>query len=410
LKKVIVTGQQIGLLGGPLYTTYKVLGAVSLSRKLKGRAIYWLETNDADFEEINHIEYLDGRGKPITLKWEKKSQGYSCGFIEVDRKLVSLIDRFFDSLRQTEFTGGLREMALRAYQPGKNLGQASLELAQSLFAGFGVEVFNPQDRDFIKATRDLLLREAYRTPSGSQCNLFCIIDKKRVAIFRQDSEFFDRDGNAVELEKYDLVPNVKTRNIIQDQYFHTHSYLVGSSEMGYIRDLARQYAYYGINMPEVVPRMSVTLIEPKVRRILDQFEVKVSEVLRLKKDIFLKQIMEKYAGFDYQAILAESRRRSETYLESIAELGLDNRELRRVLSRSVKKSAGLRRAEVKKQLNGILDKANFLFDHLIPFGKKQERVFNLFTYMNLFGGSDFLKWLSDHYDMNLSVLEIKNEN
>jgi uncharacterized protein YllA (UPF0747 family) len=116
LKKVIVTGQQIGLLGGPLYTTYKVLGAVSLSRKLKGRAIYWLETNDADFEEINHIEYLDGRGKPITLKWEKKSQGYSCGFIEVDRKLVSLIDRFFDSLRQTEFTGGL------IYFSGKHTG------------------------------------------------------------------------------------------------------------------------------------------------------------------------------------------------------------------------------------------------------------------------------------------------
>ncbi|MCP5106082.1 MAG: bacillithiol biosynthesis BshC, partial [bacterium] len=59
----VVTGQQIGLLGGPLYTVYKVLGAAHLAGKLNGNAVYWLETNDADFNEINHIDYLDAQGQ-----------------------------------------------------------------------------------------------------------------------------------------------------------------------------------------------------------------------------------------------------------------------------------------------------------------------------------------------------------
>ena len=62
MAKPVITGQQIGLLGGPLYTTYKVLGALVYSREIGGNAIYWLETNDADFQEINHLDYLDAQG------------------------------------------------------------------------------------------------------------------------------------------------------------------------------------------------------------------------------------------------------------------------------------------------------------------------------------------------------------
>ena len=53
MKKTVVTGQQIGILGGPLYTTLKVLGAVRLAQEFKGRAVYWLETNDADFDDLS---------------------------------------------------------------------------------------------------------------------------------------------------------------------------------------------------------------------------------------------------------------------------------------------------------------------------------------------------------------------
>ena len=96
----VVTGQQIGLLGGPLYTTYKVLGAIHHADKINGDAVYWLETNDADFNEINHIDYLDAQGQLRTLTWDIDGQGYSCGFIEVDHSLVEILETFFSTRRK----------------------------------------------------------------------------------------------------------------------------------------------------------------------------------------------------------------------------------------------------------------------------------------------------------------------
>jgi uncharacterized protein YllA (UPF0747 family) len=87
VEKNVVTGQQLGLLGGPLYTTYKVLGAIHYAHEINGNHIYWLESNDADFSEINHIDYLDANSELRTLTWDIDSQGYSCGLIEIDSLL-----------------------------------------------------------------------------------------------------------------------------------------------------------------------------------------------------------------------------------------------------------------------------------------------------------------------------------
>ena len=124
MQPIIVTGQQIGLLGGPLYTTYKVLGAIHLARKLGGKAVYWLETNDTDFHEINHLDGLDADGQLRSFAWEMDSQGVSCGLLEIDAALRDTLTRFFDALRQTEFTPALREMALQMTPSSPTIGVA----------------------------------------------------------------------------------------------------------------------------------------------------------------------------------------------------------------------------------------------------------------------------------------------
>ena len=62
MKATVVTGQQLGILGGPLYTTYKVLGAAKYAAELQGRAVYWIGTNDSDFDEIKHLAFLSADG------------------------------------------------------------------------------------------------------------------------------------------------------------------------------------------------------------------------------------------------------------------------------------------------------------------------------------------------------------
>jgi len=409
LSKTIVTGQQIGLLGGPLYTTYKVLGATLLAGKLKGKAVYWLETNDADFEEINRINYLDAQGSLQSLRWEKNSRGFSCGFIDVDKKLVNLLNLFFDTIHQTEFTEGLKKIALDAYVPGKRLGEASIDLAKSLFGTLKISLFDSQNTDFLQASRDTLLKEAERTEPGNQANLFCMVNKKRVAVFRTETGFFSRKGESLDLRKYNLVPNVMTRNVIQDLYFGTHTYVAGPGELEYIKKLDEMYASYGVKKARVINRMSVTLIEPRIRKLLKKLDVGISDIIEKKRDEFLYGITRKIIGFDAKQVLKEGKELTDDYITGIDKLGLDTKKIRKLLYGQVKEMVGTKRALEKNAQVSLLQKAGFLYDNVYPFGKRQERVFNLFYYLNLYGGITFINWLIKNYNPDLNILEINHE-
>ncbi len=406
MSHIVITGQQIGLLGGPLYTTYKVLGAVHYAKQITGEALYWLETNDADFNEINHIDYLDSGGKLRNLTWDIDSRGFSCGLIEVDDSLVSLLESFFSSLRPTEFTPALREMALSCYVPGRTLGEASSRLASALFGRFNIRLFTPADRKFREFSRALLLREAERTPEGEQCNLFCMIGKKREALFKKGGIFCLRNGRAVDLSFYDLVPNVKTRNVCQDAYFNTHTYIAGPGEIKYIADLDPVYRFHEVTKATVKPRMSLTLVEPKVKRLIKKTGLSLSEVLEGDSADLIRKVLKDKSGFDFKETLQRAEILTGAYLGKLESLGLDVNDIKRLLRKEVKKTCGKRRTLEKEKLANLLESLHYLPDSLKPYGRKQERVFNIFYYMNLFGGTGFIDWLYRNYDFDIDKLEI----
>jgi uncharacterized protein YllA (UPF0747 family) len=409
VNKPVITGQQIGLLGGPLYTTYKVLGAVNWSQKIKGKPIYWLETNDADFNEINHFTYLDAAGQLQTLTWDIHSQGYSCGFIEVDDSLITLLNTFFSTLRQTEFTPVLRNMALRCYSKGKKLSEASEQLAHELFGSLGVNIFNPMDITFRTFSKDILLKEAARTQDDQQCNLFCMIGKQRKAVFKRSGTFYLRDGTSVDLWHHDLVPNVRTRNICQDAYFNTHTYIAGPGEIKYISDLDSFYSFYGVIKPQIKPRMSLTLIEPKVKRLLGKLDIVLSDVLNVEKDRFISQTIEEKSGYNPKKILHQVNDLTEDYIKKLSSFNFELSELKSIrknLLKEVKDACGSLRLREKEKSKQLLNDIGYLSDSLVPRGQKQERVFNIFYYMNLYGGIDFIKRVYSEYDFEKKTLEI----
>jgi uncharacterized protein YllA (UPF0747 family) len=406
----VVTGQQTGLLGGPLYTTYKVLGAVFHARQIKGEAVYWLETNDADFNEINHIDYLDAEGQLRTLTWDIPSQGYSCGFIEIDGSLVELLETFFAGLRQTDFTPGLKEMALRCYTPGRTLGEASRMLAKELFGQFNIRIFTPFETGFRTFSREILLKEAGRTPEGEQCNCFCMIGKQRKAVFKKNDRFHLRDGTVVDLNNHDLVPNVRTRSICQDAYFHTHTYVAGPGEVKYLAELGPAFQFHGVIPAVVQPRMSIYLIEPRVRRLINRTGLSLEQIANSNREDLIKQALKDKTSFDFNQALQEGNDYSNEYLGKLETLGFeaaDIKHLRKLLLQEMKKNLGKLRAREKEKHQRLLTDAEYLSDNLKPFGKKQDRVFNIFYYMNLFGGKEFIEKIYDNYDPGREVLEIQ---
>jgi uncharacterized protein YllA (UPF0747 family) len=408
VEKNVVTGQQLGLLGGPLYTTYKVLGAIHYAHEINGNHIYWLESNDADFSEINHIDYLDANSELRTLTWDIDSQGYSCGLIEIDSLLVALLNEFFDTLRQTEFTPTLRELVLRCYVPGYTLGKASCLLAKELFGRFDIELFNPSKQEFKNFIKSFLLREAEHTPIGEQCNLFCMQGKRREAVFKTEDGYRLRDGSPVNLDEHDLVPNVKTRNVCQDAYFDTHTYIAGPGEVKYIQELDPVYAFHGVRKANVVPRMSITLLEPRTLRFLKKHAIDLQDVLLLEKPKLVKKVLKEQTGFDYKDLTQKSRQLTKDYLTAVQQLGVNISKMERCLYEAIKEDLGEQRAREKARLEKTLKDAETLSDLLKPFGKRQERVFNIFYYMNLYGGLTLIDWLYERYDPSLETLELSS--
>lgn len=406
VSKTIVTGQQIGLLGGPLYTTFKVLGALKLADRLQGRAVYWLETNDADFNEINHCEFIDEKGQLSSLRWQKESQGYSCGLIDVDADLRKLLDTYFKKIKQTEFTPKLREVVLDCYQSGKPLGQASRLLAEYLFSGYPLEIFDPQNQDFRQASRPILMKEAERTLPGDQCQLFCIEGKKRVALFRCGDRFCDRQERVIDLANVVLVPNVKTRNLCQDHYFHTHTYVAGPGEITYISQLDPFYQYHRIKKSRIEERMSLTMIEPKVKRLLAKLKLDTAQLELQTRDRFVKTLFQSFTRFDARQVLADARMAGEEFISRVEQMGLEVRDLRKAVQSRLKEMVGKKRAWYREEQAERVAKAGVIHDHLFPFGQKQERVFNIFYFMNLYGGRDFIHRLYQTYDKKKKYLEI----
>jgi len=410
--KTVITGQQIGLLGGPLYTTYKVLGAVFLARELKGKAVYWLETNDADFNEINHIDYLDKDNQLQRLTWDIHSDGYSCGLIEVDDHLIQLLGRFFDTIRQTEYTPLLRDMVFDSYVKGQTLGQASVTLAWYLFGSFDLQLFTPGEPAFRDFSRAILLKEAHRTPEGEQCNLFCMIGNQRKTIFKKDGTYILRDGSEADLSVLPLVPNVKTRNICQDAYFNAHAYVAGPGEVKYIAQLDDAYEFHGVKKAAVRPRMSLTLLEPKVRRLLDKTGLTLEQVTAVNKEELVKLVLKEKTegGLDFNQRLQEALTSTEAYLTGLEGLGFDPSDIkgiRKYLRPEMKTFNGKLRAKEKEKHQRLLTDVSYLADALLPQGNRQERVFNIFYYMNLYG-VELLQHIYENHDWKRQILEVEH--
>jgi uncharacterized protein YllA (UPF0747 family) len=407
----VVTGQQIGLLGGPLYTVYKVLGAVFLARKWNGKAVYWLETNDADFNEINHIDYLDAEGRLRTLTWDIDSRGFSCGHIDVDHSLVDLLKTFFAAIRQTEFTPALQAIALDAYAEGRSLADASERLASHLFQHFGLELFVPFHLPFVEFIQPTLRMEAERTPDGEQCNCFCMIGKQRKALFRKGHGFQLRDGSPVDIGAFPLVPNVKTRSVCQDAYFNTHTYVAGPGEVKYLAELDPFFQFHHVKKEAVQPRMSITLIEPRIRRLLNKTGITLEDVLGATKEELLKKAITTGTGYDLKNAQKEADSITLEFLGKLRALGLDEKDMKSVgknVREEVKNAFGRLRAKEKEKQDDRLRDIASLSENLMPFGQRQERVFNIFYYMNLYGGKDFIDWLYAHYDFEIQSLEIEH--
>jgi bacillithiol biosynthesis cysteine-adding enzyme BshC len=317
----IVTGQQVGLFGGPMFAMYKALTAVKLAEEATAAGIdavpiFWLATSDHDLAEVNHVSLPGPEGTLRTLRTSSHSvAGAPVSEVRLGDEILPVVDEAASLLGDSEATQWLRD----SYRPGETLGSAFARFFARLFAPWGVILLDASDADLHriaapiyrasieraeKLAEALLARGEALEKSGyeqqakvtpSSVLLFMLHNGARTPIHRRvsaanssefaigaepDAEKFssahllDRITSAPEI----FSPNVLLRPVVQDYLLPTLAYAGGPAETAYFAQASAVYETLLGRVTPIVPRFSATLVEPKMQHKLQHYGIAVPDV------------------------------------------------------------------------------------------------------------------------------------
>jgi bacillithiol synthase len=316
----VVTGQQLGMLGGPMYTFYKIITAVKLSKHLSERyedfqfvPVFWLEADDHDFDEISYIKLINDNNELVNIKYidnapddvNRGSVGY--------QKILNTINGFFEevdmNLRKTDFTKELMGNIGSFYSEGKSFKQAFSDLMFWLFDQHGLIIFDPQDKNIKKLLIPVLQKEisGFREHTAKlvnvsatleelyhaqvkvrPVNLFLNYEEGRFLIEPVENEFrlrgkrkkysFEELNSLIEAEPEKFSPNVLFRPICQDYILPTAFYVGGPSEIAYFAQVMPLYQIFDLPAPVIYPRSSATLVEKNISSAIEKFDLNLQDI------------------------------------------------------------------------------------------------------------------------------------
>src|SRR5439155_1117953 len=293
----LVTGQQVGLFGGPTFSIYKALSAVRMAREAEKLGIscvpvFWLATEDHDLEEVNqaHLPNADGNieGLASVTQTTKDSPvgniKFGTDIAEAEGHAMALVG---DS--------DASRMLAECYRPGESFGTAFAKLLAHMFSDFGVILLDGSDPELDRIAaqlygaainraqelstalmkRDEQLRAAeYHQQvriTDSSTLLFVIRDGQRVPVHFEAGKFLigDEEVSSQELSRladtapHTFSPNVLLRPVVQDYVLPTLAYVGGAAEVAYFAQAGAVYQNLAGRITPILPRFSATLIEPK---------------------------------------------------------------------------------------------------------------------------------------------------
>ena len=316
----VVTGQQVGIFGGPLFTPHKAATAVALAGEATaaGHAhvpIFWLASEDHDFPEVNHVTF-PARRELRKLTYEAApGSAVPVGGVVLDESIAPLIDQAWELLGYSD----AMEWLAAAYRPGQTLAGAFAEFYGKVFAEHGLLVLDAAGREahrlgapVLQAAIEradelhaalidrnaLLVAAGYHAQvsvAGHGSLLFLIDERTGVRnALRRTQATADEPGGLWHAgrEKYsteDLLgvlaseperisPSALLRPVFQDQILPTSAYIGGPAEIAYFAQSAVLYERILGRLTPVLPRLSATLLEPAVGELLERHELSLETI------------------------------------------------------------------------------------------------------------------------------------
>lgn len=427
----IVTGQQAGLFGGPLYTLMKGLTAAKLAAEIEAQfgvpcvTVFWNHAEDHDWEEVASAYVLDEDLQPrrLTVDGVEGDGHIPVGQVRLTDDIVRVLEELEAVLPRTEFTDEVLAQLRRCYQPGAGMADAFGHLLDFLLGPLGVVVFDGSDPAAKPLAAPLFQRvlahpghtsalaaragealvaagyHAQVVPQDGTTALFSMVGG-RVPIRYRDGAFSVGDDPAeadqlradAETHPDRFSPNVLLRAVVQDTLLPTIAYVAGPSELAYLGQLKDVYAFHETPMPLIVQRGSGTILDSASLRFLGRTGLELRS-LQAQDEHVLNRFLEaqlppslEQALHDLEASLDE---RVTAVLAAVPALDP-------TLEGAVKSTQGRIAHEVRglhgkiihaaKRRHETLRRQFAHVQHLaFPTGHPQERVVCLAWYMNRFG-------------------------
>ena len=437
----VVTGQQAGFLGGPIYTLLKAASAVELAARLEAQTgtptvpVFWADGEDHDWDEVRRTTVLGAEDTAVTVDAPALPGAGSrpVGALVLDDSITAILDAVEQALPQTPFTADLLATLRRAYTPGSGFTQAYATLIEAVLGPRGLVVFESNDPAAKPLAAGLLAAEIASAPrcatlasqagealaalgyhaqvqaSADAACLFDLVDARTPIKVDGDAcqvgaTTVTRQALAARIQQAPATvgPNVLLRPLIQDTLFPTICYVAGPSELAYFAQIKPIYAAHGVPMPLVMPRASGTFLDSNAARFLARHGIP-PHALAPQDERLLNELLA-------AQIPAEVETASQAALDAVVtamdRLATAVPAVDATLEGAVKSASGRMQDDLKKLQGKILqaakkkdDTLRRQFRHaqvlLFPDGEPQERHLGWISLFNRIGPGLVDRMLSD---------------
>jgi len=429
--RVVITGQQAGLFGGPFFTLLKALTAMKLAARVSrdhGVAavpVFWIDAEDHDWPEVSGCTVLDGELAPQSIRLADLpgAGDLPIARLTLNEAITAANDALAAALPDTEFRSEILTTLRDCYQPGAGMATSFGRWIESVLGPHGLVVFDSSDPAAKPLARDVFVKEvsqpgttaliaaragealvakgyhAQATLAEGTVSLFHL-NAEREAIHVDGVQAFigERQLSLSELveearsQPEHFSPNVLLRPLVQDAIFPTICYVAGPNELAYLGQLKDVYAHFGVPMPLMYQRATATLVDSATMRFLTKYALPLTS-LRAQDEAALNHLLES----QLPPIVEQSLTSVATVInERMDAVARAVPQIDQTLDGAVKSTLGKLQHEVQSLHNKVIQAAKRRDETLrrqfqraqaltFPQGHPQEREVGFVWFLNRYG-------------------------
>jgi bacillithiol biosynthesis cysteine-adding enzyme BshC len=310
----VVTGQQVGLFGGPAYSVYKALTAIHVARELTAKGtnavpIFWLATEDHDLAEVDHCFFAKRGGLE---RFDLNPAGIAdrrVGGIALGEGVQEIVTRAA-SMLEGPFAEEAARILVESYRREETFGSSFAKLMARIFAGRGLVFLDPMSAELHRLSaptmlravkeheglaRELVARSAELDRAGFHAQVkvaehstlvFRIVDGQRMALRPANGGLAagawhgSMDETLLDLEQHpeEFSPSALLRPVIQDTLLPTVAYIGGPAEVAYHAQTSLVYSKLLARAPAILPRAAFTLVPAHVANLLKKYNLDARDI------------------------------------------------------------------------------------------------------------------------------------